>query len=422
MTAWTPVWRVRANGDTVTGVTLANLTITSGRTDINSPTPAGYCSLQLINTDNSVYNFAVNTSILIEVQDSNAAYVPLFGGRISDIRQIVTSAGSEAAVTTINITATGALIRLQRATFDGNLAEGLDGAQITDLLDDLLLASWNELPPAETWATYDPATETWAEAGDIGLGTIDAGEYTMASRQITDQVISTVANQIASSALGYLYEDANGNINYADASHRQDYLVANGYTDLDAAHAIGAGIGIVQRQGDIANKIIIDYGNNFNSQYIAQDTDSQATYGLYAEQFSSYLKNTADVEGMGDRLIQLRAYPRYLFQSITFPLQNPEIDDADRDALLNIFMGQPVRITNLPPQMLGGEFTGYIEGWTFRASVGGLSITFALTAVAFDTSCNHIGSFISSTFANGYQVIDCVGFLSAVMTSEVIAF
>ena len=383
MTAWTPVWRVRANGDTVTGVTLANLVITSGRTDINSPTPAGYCSLQLINTDNSVYSFAVNTSILIEVQDSNGDYVPLFGGRISDIRQIVTSAGSKAAVTTINITATGALIRLQRATFDGNLAEGLDGAQITDLLDDLLLASWNELPPAETWATYEPATETWANAGDIGLGTIDAGEYTMASRQITDQVISNVANQIASSALGYLYEDANGNINYADASHRQDYLVANGYTDLDAAHAIGAGIGIVQRQGDIANKIIIDYGNNFNSQYIAQDTASQATYGLYAEQFSSYLKNAADIEDMGDRLIQLRAYPRYLFQSITFPLQNPEIDDADRDALLNIFMGQPVRITHLPPQMLGGEFTGYVEGWTFRASVGGLSITFNASPTEF---------------------------------------
>lgn len=383
MTAWTPVWRVRANGDTVTNVTLANLSITSGRTDINSPTPAGYCSLQLINTDNTVYNFAVNTSILIEVQDSNGDYVPLFGGRISDLRQIVTSAGSEAAVTTINIIATGALIRLQRATFDGNLAEGLDGAQILDLLDDLLLASWNELPPAETWSTYEPATETWANAGDIGLGTIDSGNYTMASRQITDQVISTVANEIASSALGYLYEDANGNINYADATHRQDYLAANGYTDLDAAQAIGAGIGIVQRQGDIANKIIIDYGNNFNSQYIAQDSVSESTYGLYAEQFSSYLKNTADVEDMGDRLIQLRAYPRYIFQSITFPLQNPEIDDTDRDALLNIFMGQPVRIVNLPPQMLGGEFTGYIEGWTFRASVGGLSVTFSASPTEF---------------------------------------
>lgn len=382
MTVWTPEWRIKANGDTVTSVTLANLTITSGRTDVNSPTPAGYCQLQLINTDKTVYNFAVNTAITIEVKDSSANYVPIFGGRISDIRQTVQTAGEIAAPTVINITAVGALARLQRAIFNGNLAEGLDGAQIQDLLDELLLNSWNELPPAETWATYN-TTETWANASNIGLGEIDAGEYTMNSRQISDQIVSVIANQIASSALGYLYEDANGLIGYADASHRQDYLMANGYTDLDAGQAIGAGIGIVQRQGDLANKIVIDYGNNFNSQYIAEDTDSQATYGLYAEQFSSYLKNTNDVEDMGDRLIQLRAYPLYIFQSITFPLQNPELDDTDRDALLNVFMGQPIRISNLPPQMLGGEFTGYVEGWTFRASVGGLSITLNATPTEF---------------------------------------
>jgi len=382
MTAWTPVWRIKANGTEVTSVTLADLQITTGRTDINSPTPAGYCSLRLINTDNTVYSFTVNTSILIEVQNSSATYVPIFGGRISDIRQSVTSAGNAAAVTNIFITAIGPLARLQRATFDGNLAEGLDGAQIQDLLDDLLLNSWNEVPPAETWDTYN-ATETWAEAQNIGLGEIDAGEYTMSSRQITDQVISNVANQIASSALGYLYEDANGLIGYADASHRQDYLTANGYTDLDANQAIGAGIGIVQRQGELANKVIIDYGNNFNSQYIAQDTASQSTFGLYAEQFSSYLKNTADVEDMADRVIQLRSYPRYLFQSITFPIQNPEMDNGDRDALLAVFMGQPIRVTNFPPQMLGGEFTGYVEGWTFRASVSGLFITLTASPTEF---------------------------------------
>jgi hypothetical protein len=380
MTAWTPVWRIRANGNDVTGVTLANLTITSGRQDINSPTPAGYCSIQLINLDNSVYTFAVNTSITIEVKNSAASFVPIFGGRISDIRQVVTSAGGVSTVTALNITAVGALTKLQRAIFDGNLPEGLDGAQITDLLDDLLLGSWNELPAAETWANYN-ATETWATAANVGLGSIDAGQYTMASRQITDQVISNIASQIASSALGYLYEDASGNIGYADAAHRQSYLAANGYVDLDAHQALGSGIGIVQRQGDIANKVVIDYGNN--NQYTAQDLASQANYGLYAEQFQSYLKNTADVEEMGDRLIQLRAYPRYIFQSITFPIQNPEIDNADRDALLNIFMGMPVRITNLPPQMLGGEFTGYVEGWTFRASVGGLSLTFTASPTEF---------------------------------------
>ena len=382
MTLWTPDWRIKVNGTELTSVTLSNLTITSGRQDINSPTPAGYCSLEVINTDGTNYSFTINTAVTVEIKDTSGNYVALFGGRVSDLRQVVRSAGSSAVITSLRITAIGALSRLQRAIFDGNLAEGLDGAQITDLLDDLLLNSWNEVPPAETWATYD-ATETWAQAQNIGLGEIDAGEYTMVSRQITDSIIGPIANSIANSALGYLYEDANGLIGYADASHRQDYLIANGYTDLDASHAIASGIGVIQRQGDLANKIIMDYGNNFNSSYTAQNTTSQSTFGLFAEQFNSYLKNAADVEDVADRLIQLRAYPRNTFQSITFPLQSPEIDNPDRDALLNIFMGQPVRITNLPLNILGGEFTGFVEGWTFNASVSGLSITFLATPTEF---------------------------------------
>jgi hypothetical protein len=382
MTLWTPDWKISVNGTELTSVTLTNLTITSGRQDINNPTPPGYCALTIVNFEGTNYNFGVNTAVTIEVKDSSATYIPIFGGRISDLKQTVRSAGSSAIITTLQITAVGALAKLQRSIFDGNLAEGLDGAQILDLLDDLLLDDWNEVPAAETWANYD-ATETWNQAGNIGLGEVDAGEYTMVSRQLTDAVIAPIANQIANSALGYLYEDANGLIGYADASHRQDYLVANGYTDLDARQAIASGIGVIQRQGDMANKIIVDYGNNFNSSYTAEDIDSQETYGLFAEQINSYVKNAVDVEDVADRLLQLRAYPRDTFQSITFALQSPEIDDTDRDALLNIFMGQSVRITNLPLNILGGEFTGFIEGWTFNASVSGLSVTFLATPTEF---------------------------------------
>ena len=382
MTLWTPDWKISVNGTELTSVTLTNLTITSGRQDINNPTPPGYCTLTIVNFEGTNYNFGVNTAVAIEVKDSSATYIPIFGGRISDLKQTVRSAGSSAIITTLQITAVGALAKLQRSIFDGNLAEGLDGAQILDLLDDLLLDAWNEIPAAETWANYD-ATETWNQAGNIGLGEVDAGEYTMVSRQLTDAVIAPIANQIANSALGYLYEDANGLIGYADASHRQDYLVANGYTDLDARQAIASGIGVIQRQGDMANKIIVDYGNNFNSSYTAEDIDSQETYGLFAEQINSYVKNAVDVEDVADRLLKLRSYPRNTFQSITFALQSPEIDDTDRDALLNIFMGQPVRITNLPINILGGEFTGFVEGWTFNASVSGLSVTFLATPTEF---------------------------------------
>ena len=383
MTLWSPEYRIKANGTDVTGITLVGFTISSGRKDINAATEAGYCNLTLINTDNSYYAFTVNTAITIEVKDASGDWVVLFGGRISDISFEVNLAGSTAVVTRINIIALGALFRLQRALFDGNLTEDLDGDQILQLLQDLLLNNWNEVPPAETWANYDPTT-TWANAEDVGLGEIDGGEYTMVSRQITDSYISGIANSIAQSAGGYLYEDANGNIGYADASHRQDYLVANGYTDLDANHALSAGIASVARQGDIVNKVTIDYGNNFNSSYTAQDTGSQSTYGLYAEQLNSYIKNQNDAEDFADRVIALRAFPRERFQSITFPVHSTEIDDTDRDALLNIFMGLPIRLNNLPPNISLGQFEGFVEGWTWRSSVNGLFITITASPTAYN--------------------------------------
>jgi hypothetical protein len=277
----------------------------------------------------------------------------------------------------------GALFRLQQALFDGNLTEDLDGGQITQLLSDLLLNNWNEVSPSQTWANYDP-TITWANAEDVGLGSIDAGEYTMVSRQITDSYISGIANSIAQSAGGYLFEDANGNIGYADASHRQDYLVANGYTDLDANHALSTGISSIARQGDIVNQVTIDYGNNFNSSYTAQDTDSQSTYGLYAEQLNSYIKNATDAEDFADRVIALRSYPRERFQSITFPVHSTEIDDNDRDALLNVFMGLPIRLNNLPPNISLGQFEGFVEGWTWRSTVNGLFLTLTASPTAYN--------------------------------------
>ena len=383
MTLWNPVYRVKANGTDVTDITLVGFTITSGRRDINAPVEAGYANLNLINTTNQYYPFAVNTAITIEVQDSNANYVPIFGGRISDISIEVQSAGSTALVTRLNITALGALFRLQRAIFDGNLTEDLDGGQIEQLLQDLLLGSWNEVPAAETWNAYNPAT-TWANAENVGLGTIDAGAYTMSSRQISDSFISPVAQSIAQSAGGYLYEDANGLISYADINHRQDNLVANGYIDLDANHALASGISSVARQGDIVNKVTIDYGNNFNNSYTAEDLTSQATYGLYAEQLNSYIKGQSDAEDFADRVIQLRSYPRDRFQSITFPVHSTEIDDTDRDALLNINMGLAIRLNNLPPNITNGQFEGFIEGWTWRSSVNGLFITFTASPTAYN--------------------------------------
>jgi hypothetical protein len=383
MTAWTPTYKILVDSQEVTDVTIANLTVTSGRTDINQQPVAGYCQLQLINFNNSSYNFTVGTGLTVEVTNSVGTYVPIFGGNISDFTIAVNSAGSLGYTTTATITALGALAKLPKFISNGVLSQDQDGDQIFTLLSDFLLGTWDDVPAAETWANYNP-TETWANAVNIGLGEIDQpGDYLLIARSSNKTDLYSLCTDIANSAFGVLYEDANGNIGYADSTHRQDYLANNGYTTLDANHANGLGLAATTRAGDLRNYFNIIYDNNGNQSYVAEDTESQKTYGTYAESYTSRIKNTADAESLADRYIELRAYPYPKFQSISFTLGNPEIDDSDRDALINIFLGQPVWIQNLPGNISGGSFQGYIEGWTFRASLNNLSITFNASPINF---------------------------------------
>jgi hypothetical protein len=383
MTAYTPTYKVLINSVEITDVTIANLTITSGRTDINSQPIAGYCQLQLMNLNNSSYNFTVGTGITVEVTNSVGTYIPIFGGYISDFTISVDRAGSLGYTTTATITALGALSKLPKIIDAGVLSQDFDGDQIYTLLSNYLFGQWNEVPAAQTWATYDP-TETWANAVNIGLGEIDQpGDYELIARSSSNTDLYSLCAAIANSAFGVIYEDANGNIGYADQTHRQDYLANNGYTTLDANHANGLGLSATTRAGDLRNNFTINYNNNGSNTYTATDLISQSLYGVYAEEFTSRIKHTADAEALADRYIALRANPYAKFQNITFVLGNPEIDNADRDALINIFLGQPVWIQNLPPNIDDGSFQGYIEGWTFRASLNNLSVTFNASPINF---------------------------------------
>jgi hypothetical protein len=383
MTVYTPSYKVLIDGLEATDVTIANLTVTSGRTDINVQPLAGYCQLQLLNLDNSSYNFTVGTGLAVEVTNSSGTYIPIFGGYISDFTIAVNRAGDLGYTTVATITALGALSKLPKIIDNGILSQDFDGDQIYTLLSGYLLGQWNEVPAAQTWATYNP-TETWANAVNIGLGDIDQpGDYQLIARSSSPTDLYTLCTDIANSAFGVLYEDSNGNIGYADQTHRQDYLAANGYTTLDANHANGLGLAATTRAGDLRNYFNIIYDNNGNQSYVAQDTESQSLYGVYGESYTSRIKSTSDAEALADRYIELRANPYPKFQSITFVLGNPEIDNADRDALINIFLGQPVWIQNLPPNITGGSFQGYIEGWTFRASLNNLSLTFNASPINF---------------------------------------
>ena len=381
MTLWQPEWRILINEIDYSSSTLANLNITSGRTSIYEQPVAGYGYIELINFDNNNYPFTVGADILISIKNSTGTYVDLYGGFISDLEISVQSSGSIGYVTTARITALGALSKLARANWELALAKEYDGDQIYDILSDLLLNNWNEVAPALTWANYDPTT-TWANAENVGLGSIDTpGQYEMVARSADPVSSYTLAAQIAESGLGYLFEDSSGRIGYADALHRQTYLAANGYTTISANQAIGVGLRSVTRSGDVRNYITLNYGNS--STLDVSDVASIAEYGKFAEIFDTNLHDGTQALAVAERRLQLKAYPQAFFDSIEFPLGSPEIDDADRDSLLTIFMGLPLQIENLPLNIVDSTFQGYVEGWTFRASYNALSVVINASPIEF---------------------------------------
>lgn len=382
MSIWTPDWRIKIDGVEVTSATLSNLTITSGRTDIYSQPVAGYCRINLKNNDLSPITYSVNQGVTIEVKDNANNYVILFGGNITDLGIAVSSAGAIGISQTISITALGALARLPKSVFQGNLAQDTDGLQIEEVLTGLLFGRWNAVPAALTWDDYDPAT-TWAEAENNGLGEIDAGDYDLDSQNGVLSDAYSLVSELATSGLGYLYESADGLINYADSTHRVEYLAANGYVDLDARHALAGNITTKTRSGDVRNSVTLSYTSSGNSSVTDSDLASIALYGELAQSIRTYLKNQADAESQAAFYLELRAYPRSVFDSISFALGNPEIDDADRTSLLNVFMGMPINVQNLPSNMNNGEFQGFVEGWTFQASVSDLRLTLTVSPVAF---------------------------------------
>ena len=382
MTQWSPVWKVLIDGVEYTSAVLANLTIQSGRTNIYEQAQAGYTNIQLIDVNQVSIPVAINSSISIQVKDTTNTFVPIFGGSVVDIGLEVRDVGSTMFTQTYSITALGALARLPKALTDGVLSKDFDGNQIYTVLTDLLLETWAEVPGSLTWATYDP-TATWATAGNIGLGTIDRpGDYELAARSSDRTDIYSLVSALATSGLGYIYEDAQGRISYADATHRSQYLAANGYVQITANQARAAGLRIETRAGDVRNNLTIKYGATSSAEVSATDANSILTYGTLSQIITTTLHNSTDATDQADFYLALRKDPQPIFSEITYDLTNPEVDDADRDALIEVFMGMPVAINDLPANM-GSIFQGFVEGWTFRAGYNTLSISVNLSPVAY---------------------------------------
>jgi len=200
--AWLPSWRVTVGDNVYTSVT--SVSYSTGRLDIDRQATAGYCQVQIVNTDGSPFTINVTEPITLELKNSSGTYVNVFGGEVSDFNIGVQSPNETGYVTTGTVLGIGNLAKLTKAVYNTSLAEGLDGAQISAILGNALNLSWAEVTPTTTWDTYPP-TIIWSDA-ESSIGTIDSGFYTMIataasatakSQTLADQIGAKVASAIS---------------------------------------------------------------------------------------------------------------------------------------------------------------------------------------------------------------------------------
>lgn len=380
---WLPEWRITVGDDTYTTVT--SVSFSSGRNDIDYQASAGYCQVEIINTTGSPFTINVTETITLELKNSSGTYVTVFGGEVSDFNVGVRSPEEQGFITYGTILGVGSLSKLTKSVYNTALAEGLDGAQIAAILGSVLNLNWDQVTPTTTWATYPP-TVTWDQAESY-IGTVDSGFYTMISDTASPTDTSkTLVDQIASSALGQISEGKDGNVNYDDADHRSNYLAANGYTYLDGAYASPSSIKSTTQIARIRNSLIYRYSTGYGSTYSVSDTDSIASFGLYERSFESNIKNLLDITDIGIRELNLRKTPKGSLGAITFRLDNPDLPSTMLDDLIGIFFGEPVLIQNLPSNLLGGTFEGFVENISLRATPTFVDLTLYVSATEFSLS------------------------------------
>ena len=377
---WLPEWRVTVGDDVYTTVT--SVSYATGRLDIDRQATAGYCQVQIVNADNSPFTINITEPIVLELKNSAGVYGKVFSGTVSDFNIGVRSPEESGYVTTGTILGIGALSKLAKAVYNTALASARDGEQIALILNQALSSTWDEVNATVTWATY-PATVTWNEA-ENSIGQIDQGEFDMIQINASPTAKSqTLVDQIANSALGIISESESGLVYYDDADHRENYLLANGYTDLDAAYATPSSIQSQTQTARLRNSLIYKYSTGYASLLTLTDSASISAYGLFEKSTESNILNIGDMQQIAERELFLRNTPRGSLGAIRFRLDNPDLPSAMLDDLLTMFCGRPVSIDNLPSNLLGGTFTGFVENIAVNATPTYVDMTLYVSATDF---------------------------------------
>lgn len=374
---WNPEGVVTIGGADFTSESLWNVLINYGRTTIWEQARSSYAVIQLLNQNDLDFGIMMNDVVTIQIKNSAGTLKTVFTGKVTDLTNTLAASGSVGNVPIQQVTAVGVFAEMARKVI-GNSA-------------------W----PKEY--DDDRMTRIFTDAG-VTIDVVDTpGVYEFEQRAASPDDAYSLAAKYGQMALGYIYETTDGKVGFANESHRLLYVGTYGYNDLDLSYIQSSGIQSNKSIADILNSIVLAY--KANAQKTATDTTSIATYGEIAASITTELENGTEAQYQADRYIVLRSTPRTNLSAFSIQLDSTLLADADRNLLIETFMGMPIRIANLPTAIKNTTYSGFVEGWRLVFNRYQANITLTTTDAAYslpptrwqDVSASLIWSAVGAT-------------------------
>jgi hypothetical protein len=385
---WSPNATVKINGTAVTNYTLEGVQISMGRDDVQQQSTAGFATIDFLNlpyTDVEIFDEITVTLDNFAGTDTN-----IFTGTVTDVSVSVLDAGTTNTFIT-QISASGGLSKL--AAKEANLVgypEQKDGDRIVSVITDTFGLKWNELPATQVWTDY--TTETWNDLLGVDISDIDTpGTYDLFDSTGDPGAINALnyVQTVADSGSGFIFETTSGGIGYQDQDHRADYVSANGFVNISKNFILADGINVTTSRNDIINDAIVTYGDP-TASFQTEELDSISLYGRVTASIDTFLNTATDAETLADRTVLLNAYPQPVIQGIRIQIDAPTMTQPLLDALVGVFFGMPVSVTDFPALLFPNQFFGYVEGWsweidrfTARLTLNVSDFTFSAVPVAW---------------------------------------
>lgn len=352
--SWSPSATVTIGGIEYTGKALNGVSINYGRSNVWEQARASYATIEVINLTDTLETFNLNDAVTIEIVNSSGIDQVVFTGIVNDITNLTRISNSQAKVSVHRISALGPFSKMARAITSGNWPKEYDD----DRMDRIFTAA------------------------GVTVDVIDGpGIYEFTSINHTAQDCYSLATYYATMALGYIYETTDGKVGFANESRRTDEADTNGYFQIPTGAIITGGITSNKTFTDVANDIVIEY--KANATVSGTDTTSITNYGRRAMDIITELEQMGQAQDQLDRYLALRAIPRTSLSSFTVQLELSALSNAQRNALIGLYMGKPIEVQGLPSAIYNGTYKGFVEGWSLTINREQAALTLVSTEAAY---------------------------------------